>query len=223
MIKMSKNELEEIEGMELPVGLPPEWLELIPAGEVVKGRDGRTWINPFPESILTAFNAKGCDLVIDFEHSTELKAPYGEPAPAVGWVDSLRLKGSAVLGRVAWNHIGKAAVLSRSYRYYSPVFQYEKSTGRIVSLSSVGLTNQPNLRLPALNNENMRAYSGKAPLEFSEEQLKIARLLGNTLEDIAKYGMESAATQSTGLSVEEAKIAWLLGVTAEDIKKYGGR
>lgn len=39
----------------------PLWVELIPIGEQIEGRDGRSWFND--------------DLPIDIEHSTELKAP----------------------------------------------------------------------------------------------------------------------------------------------------
>ncbi|MBU4318695.1 MAG: phage protease [Proteobacteria bacterium] len=223
MINTQATNLAAALNLEVPSGKVPKRIELIPACKVVTGRDGRSWVNDRPESVIEAFNADGMDLVIDLEHATEIKAPNGEPAPAVGWINKIEIHNGGVWGAVFWNPAGKSAILNREYRYYSPVFLYEKASARIVKLLSVGLTNRPNLHFAALNTENMWAGGGESPLEFSEEQLKIAWLLGNTPEDIAKYGMESDTTESKGLSEEEAKIAWLLGVTAQDIKKYGGR
>ena len=143
-----------INTMEIPLanGVLPEWVELVPAGAVV-GRDGRSWNNSRPESILAHFAQLACDLPIDINHSTELKAPKGEPAPAIGWVMELEDRNGAIWGRVEWNATGKQLVGERAYRYLSPVIIYQPSSGTIVGLTSVGATNQPNLKLQALNHE----------------------------------------------------------------------
>ena len=143
----------------------PEWVELIPAGHV-EGRDGRWWVNDAPELVLAAFVERAKDLPWDVEHSTELKAPKGEPAPAVGWVVELKNRDGAVWGRVEWNENGREAVASRTYRYYSPVFDYQKDTRRIVRLTSVGLTNRHNLYVQALNSE-ARQQAGEEESEMT--------------------------------------------------------
>ncbi len=135
-----------------PEGQAPEWIELIPAGRV-SGRDGRKWNNDRPDTIVAAFNANGADLVIDVEHATEHKAPGGDPAPAVGWIGALENRGGAIWGRAEWTQSGRAAIENREYRYISPVFLFEKKTSRITQLLSAGLTNMPNLRLAALNQQ----------------------------------------------------------------------
>ena len=129
----------------------PEWVELIPVGSVT-GRDGRSW-NCDPTMVLAAFSSEGKDLPIDWEHSSELKAPQGEPAPAAGWITAMEERLGAVWGKVAWTERGEACVAAREYRYLSPVFTFEKQGGKIVRLTSCGLTNQPNLYLSALNAE----------------------------------------------------------------------
>lgn len=138
---------------ELPAdGSVPEWIELIPAGQVVRGRDGRQWLNDNPQAILDAFATDGRDIPLDWEHSTELQAPEGKPAPAAGWGRQLQLRdGGAVWGRFEWTPRGRACVENREYRYISPVFVFDKQTRRIVRIDSVGLTNRPNLHLTALN------------------------------------------------------------------------
>lgn len=165
---------------EIPQGDEPEWIELIPAGNHVLGRDGRKWLNDSPQDVVAAFNASGCDVVFDIEHSTEKKAPLGEPAPAVGWINALELRDGAVWGRVAWNAEGQEAIANRQYRYYSPAFLYEKASLRIRKLSSVALTNQPNLRLKALNQQQRQEENN-----MFEKILKALGLAENATEEQA--------------------------------------
>jgi phage I-like protein len=141
---------------ELPAdGVAPDWIELIPAGQIITGRDGRTWINDRPDVILQAFAAEGKDLPVDWEHSSVLKAREGEEAPAGGWIKQMEAReGGAIWGRVEWTEKGRASIASREYRYLSPVFLYEIESRRIFRITSCGLTNQPNLFLNALNSEN---------------------------------------------------------------------
>ncbi|MBU2713727.1 hypothetical protein KCG35_21945 [Zooshikella sp. WH53] len=130
----------------------PQWVELIPAGVSIIGRDGRSWLNDKPTDIVQTFNANAVDLPIDIEHASEHKAPQGDPAPAMAWVKQLEAReNGSIWGLVEWNREGDALVTSKQYRYLSPVFFYEKDSRRITRLSSVGLTNKPNLHLKALN------------------------------------------------------------------------
>ncbi|KJR98783.1 MAG: hypothetical protein VR65_19985 [Desulfobulbaceae bacterium BRH_c16a] len=148
------------------LGEAPEWRQLIPAG-TVEGRDGRSWLNSQPEKILVAFKELGRDLPIDLEHSSELKARLGEPAPAVGWINELAVRDGEIWGMVEWNAEGKKLIGERAYRYMSPVIVYNRESGIIVGLTSVGLTNQPNLELPALNSQQ-----GGNPENKEDEMLK---------------------------------------------------
>lgn len=154
--KVALNTLEISPG----TGLVPEWVKLLPAGPVI-GRDGRSWDNSKPTGIVLNFQKLGRDLPVDIEHSSELKAPQGEPAPAVGWIRELMVENGEIWGRAEWNSEGKTLVGERAYRYLSPVIIYEPSSGKIAGVVSVGLTNQPNLMLPALNQQQ----GGDAPKE----------------------------------------------------------
>lgn len=145
---------------ELPQdGSVPTEIELIQPGAELVGRDGRSWINDDPAGVVAALQARGVDLVIDYDHATEIKAPNGDEAPAAGWVkvDALEIRaGGAIWGPVNWTPRGQAAVANREWRYLSPVLIFQRSTGRIVSLSSIGLVNKPNLYNHALNHEQSR-------------------------------------------------------------------
>lgn len=132
----------------------PEWVEVLPPGPTVTGRDGRTWsYDPAEVMAKTLEHSAGADLPFDWLHSTEIKAPEGEDAPAAGWAREYRVNERGALeARVAWNEEGRADIASRRYRYLSPVFIYDRA-GRIHRFSSFGLTNKPNLLIKALNAE----------------------------------------------------------------------
>ncbi|HGY4723292.1 TPA: phage protease [Citrobacter amalonaticus] len=129
----------------------PEWLPMIPAGTFT-GRDGRSWVNNQPEAVIRA-TLSYPKLPFDVEHATELKGPKGDKAPAIGWLDDYRISAEgAIEAHVEWNEDGAELIRGKNYLYYSPAFGYT-ADGQVTRLSSAGLTNKPNLDLPALNSE----------------------------------------------------------------------
>lgn len=152
-----------IERIILPVALNfqvgesglPERFDLLPAGETITGIDGRGWSNPNPQAVVEWIQARGYDLVLDFEHASELNSPKGEPAPAAAWLHDPRVEPDGRISAAVkyWTPAGEKAVRGREYRYVSPALAINKSTGAIVGIQSVGLTHKPNLAIPALNHE----------------------------------------------------------------------
>src|SRR5271170_5371722 len=144
--------------------MPPEWIELIPAGEF-KGRDGR---GPFrltdPKKVIGATRALQMDagLPIDYDHATDFGAPEGRPAPAAGWICGFDERDGSLWGKVEWTAHGAEAVAMREYRYISPVFEYAEN-GDVVRLLRAALTNNPNLFLTAISSRNgsRQVESGK--------------------------------------------------------------
>ncbi|MBH3449149.1 hypothetical protein I5S84_09845 [Pseudomonas putida] len=147
-------------------GEAPDWIELIPTGPVIEGRDKRTWLfdDMAQQWVLTAFTGRGIDMVIDWEHATEVAAPKGEEAPAAGWIDRLELRDGALWGHVDWTPRAGVQVAAKEYRFVSPVFDYDDASRRIVRMVSVGLTNKPNLVLTALNHEQTETSKMPIPL-----------------------------------------------------------
>jgi len=156
----------------------------------VKGVDGRQWINDQPQTVLNRFTAlkeQGRELVFDFEHSSEHKAPKGDPAPATGWgVEMQQRDNGSIWVNVNWTKKGEKAIAAREYRYLSPVLIYEKNTRRIVGIQSVGLTNSPNLLITALNQQSKHSKT-EILMELPKE---IASALGLDADD----SVESAVT-----------------------------
>lgn len=140
--------------LELPAE-PPARVMLIPAGSPLVGRDGRAWVwdETAQQSVIRLFSERGLPLPVDVNHAQELRARRGEESPAYAWINGIDIVDGALWGDIEWTPRGDAAVRNREYRFLSPVFDYSSTDNRVMRLTSVGLVNEPNLRLPALNQE----------------------------------------------------------------------
>ncbi|MBA4289346.1 MAG: hypothetical protein C0439_10280 [Pseudomonas sp.] len=192
----------------------PEWVEVLPPGPSVVGRDGRTWTyDPAEVMANTLAHSKGADLPFDYLHATELKAPQGDDAPASGWAREYRVSERGALeARVDWTAKARNSISEREYRYLSPVFSYDP-TGRIHRFSSFGLTNKPNLLIKALNAEQvpsmenipMLAAAIRAALGLPEnatEEQAVAAI--QALKDAKETALNSEKTPSLALYVPRA-------------------
>lgn len=204
-------------GFQLPAGPPPDWVELVPAGPEVVGVDGRRWVNDTPQGIVATFQQRGRPMVIDWEHATEHRAPQGLDAPAAGWIDRMEVRAGSVWGHVqGWTARAREQLTERAYRFLSPVFQFEKVSGRIVNITSAALTNTPNLTLVALN----RADRGVVTL--TEIEREAARQMG--LDEVVvlqakRAGYEqasNAARLNALLSPDERRVCELMRVDPAD-------
>lgn len=121
------------------------WLPMIPAG-IFSGRDGRAWNNSNPDAVVAAFDQK---LPFDVEHATEMG--WGNTS-AIGWLLELQNRAGEIWARVEWNAEGREKIEEKKYGFYSPAFLTD-ALGNVLAMSSAGLTNKPNLSVPALNRE----------------------------------------------------------------------
>jgi phage I-like protein len=128
-----------------------QWIMLVPAGNI-NGADGRVFINDAPEAVVREFAKFGRSAPVDINHSQFIKAPNGEPSPAVGWIEELQVREGAIWGRIEWNAAGKAALENRSYRYISPALRQD-GAGRVIAILGAGVVNRPNFQMPALAAE----------------------------------------------------------------------
>ena len=138
----------------IDAGQLPDWLPVLPIGRFT-GRDNRSWTNNDPDKVIAYNRSLERDIVIDFEHSTALKAPKGEKAPASGWVsiETLEVRDNAIWARFDWNEVGRSALLKKEYKYISPAFFHDAS-GNVTGFHHIALTNRHNLyENPALNNQ----------------------------------------------------------------------
>ncbi len=121
----------------------PEWIHLIPAGQVLRTGDTR---GPYrvndPAAIVAASTGK---LPIDENHAIDLAAPRGEASPARGYIVELQSRDDGIWGRTEWTEAGRALVADRAYLGISPVIIHD-SQKNVLSIARASLTNRPNLQ-----------------------------------------------------------------------------
>ena len=175
---------------------PPEWIPMCPEG-VFSGRDGRTFNNKSSQAVIDWIVANEKDIQIDINHASELKAPRGEDAPAYGWIraqaSEFKVEDNQIFARPEWNYSGKWRLEDKQYRYYSPVFivnpnkNEETNALDIIGITSVGLTNDPNLFVPALNSQvkptTKTTNQKDIPMDISKLRAVLGLEASTTLDD----------------------------------------
>jgi phage I-like protein len=93
---------------------PPDWIRLLPLGEVVLG-DGREPFTVTAESlkkIMAVWAERGNDMVIDYEH----QMVQGVESPAADWVKSLSPAPDGLWARVEWTDKAREYITKLSPR-----------------------------------------------------------------------------------------------------------
>ena len=189
----------------LAEGKAPEWVQLLPAGLKINGRDGRWWTMGDAEAVAEASLSDRTDLPVDWNHAIEYKAPYGGDAPAAGWIHKLAVRQGSIWGRVEWTARGKQSVESKEYRYLSPVFLHDRESLDIQRLTSVSLTNRPNLDLGALNQEERENNMNFLKLICTALGLAETSTEEQVLEKVkvVKTDLETAANRAAAPSLDQ--------------------
>lgn len=189
----------------LPDGAP-DWVKLMPSGDVL-AMDGRAkWQNSAP-AFVVANSQAAIDLVIDYEHQTDLAAKNGQPAPAAGWIKALEARDDGIWGRVEWNDKAKAHLKAKEYRYLSPSFYHDQARN-VTRIIRAALTNNPAIHeLPALAN----AQEPGTHVMNAEEMKALALALGlpetATAADITKAATANAQALATATAQATAATA----------------
>ncbi|MEO3738592.1 phage protease [Shewanella baltica] len=187
--------------MALEANAPGIWLPMIPAGNFT-GIDGRSWMNPNPDAVVASFTKKR---PFDVEHATHIKAPNGEPAPAYGWITKVENRAGEVWGFVEWNAEGREMIEEKKYAFYSPAFSHHPETGVIYGVESAGLTNSPNLNVPALNRQE-------------DDPMKLPKLLTDLLGLAEDASAEQAVVAIN--AIKQAEQIALNRTNTPDLNKF---
>lgn len=155
-------------------GAVPEAIQLLPEGSF-RADDGRptdapAWVldAATAQRLIAQIDARNNPLPIDYEHQTVHSKANGQPAPAAGWFSALEWRpGSGLWATgVRWTDRARQMIAAGEYRYISPVFTYDRKTGRIGRLLHAALTNDP-----ALDGMAAVAASSQLPLTSASETL----------------------------------------------------
>lgn len=136
-------------------GEVPDWVHLLPAGDV-RTADGR---GPYRvkamQSICAASIQPGKKLPLDEAHSTDKGAALGQPHPARGWITQLEPRDDGIWGKVDWTKSGTALMEDKAYAGISPAILHDKD-GNVLKVLRASLTNTPNLvGLTSLHSEEV--------------------------------------------------------------------
>ena len=165
-------------------GKAPREIKLLPFGNPIPTRDGR---GPYiltdrahAERVIASSKARlaGCDFVLDYDHQSALAAVegVGGQAKAAAWGKALEVRDDGIwLTGVEFTPAGEAALAAREYRYLSPWFYVDKATRLVTWIRNAGLTNLPNIDLPALAHQVSGAPAGEVP-DMSKITLALASL-----------------------------------------------
>ena len=156
----------------------PEWIPLLPAGELVLARDGRTFLPDHPAAV-AAFASSGMSMPLDWDHALDSYGIAPGSSKAAAWIDRLEVRDGGLWGHVeVWTARGRESVESLEYRYISPVIYFDDDR-RVVSIPRASLVNNPALLMPALCREmNMNEHIQKllAGLDLAAETLSEDRI-----------------------------------------------
>lgn len=98
------------------------------------------------ERLIARWRRRETPLVIDYEHQSLNSRHNGRPAPAAGWIEALRYEpGQGLFAAVRWTDGASAFIGQDEYRFISPVFSFDPTTGGVLELKGAALTNTPAL------------------------------------------------------------------------------
>lgn len=125
-------------------------IQLTPAGEF-RPSDGRAMTVPawridaaIASRVISRFQARKNPPVVDYEHQTLNKETNGQPAPAAAWIKALTWReGQGLFATVELTQRARELISANEYRYVSPVFAFNPSTGDVLSIEMAAITNNP--------------------------------------------------------------------------------
>lgn len=127
----------------------PEWVPLLPAGDVVLARDGRSFRNDHA-AVIAAFAANKMSIPLDWDHALDSWNMQPGDGRAAAWLDAFEEREGGLWGHVeVWTSRGRESIESLEYRYLSPAVHYDDNR-KIVMIPRASLVNNPALMMPAL-------------------------------------------------------------------------
>ena len=160
--------------------------------------------------------ARANPLVVDYEHQTLYSEKNGQPAPAAGWFAGSALEwrdGEGLFASVDWTPAAAGHIADGEYKFISPVFEYDRSSGEVLDLRMAALTNNPGLH-------GMAAVALTALNDFSTEEdppvnetlkkllaaLGLAENIGEAEAVSAAAALKAKADSADGLNTQVAAL-----------------
>lgn len=215
-------------------------LRILPAG-TFRARDGRPKDAPawhidraLADRVIARVAARNTRCVVDYEHQTLNAEQNGQPAPAAGWFKALEWRDPAAHGDAGglyatdmqWTARAKAMIDAGEYRYFSPVFAYDK-TGAVMDVLMAAITNNPALdNIDELNRRAAARFSATEEEEHQTMNELLKKLLGTLglaettaeAEAIAAVAALKAKADQVPVLEEAVRIAAAKAITPDPAK-----
>lgn len=121
------------------------------------------------DSVMDEYRRHDKPMLLDFNHGTTYAAPTPEQAISAGeFVPEVRADGLWATG-IKWTDRAAAALKAREYRLFSPYFEHDPKTRRVLRLINVALTNLPALDGIAPLMAASATHEGDEPMEELEK------------------------------------------------------
>ena len=185
-------------------GLPEGYnVHLFPSGRFasrdgrpsnVKGAKCKDWLvdAAVAARLIAAAEARQTPLVLDYEHQSLTASKSAGGVPAAGWIERLAFfEGRGLFAFVRWTERASAFIAADEYRYISPAFLFNYSTGEITELVNAALTNTP--ALDGLDPVAAAILCGRAAAKSTEEHTMNKELLAALC---ALLGLKTDATEA---------------------------
>jgi len=197
-------------------GEPVKTLQLLPIGPIA-ARDGRKWNirdAAHAQAIVEASKASAgaAEIPVDYDHQTLFGAKdgVGRRAPASGWLSNLRVDGGFIVADVAWTDAAQAKLKAREYRYFSPVFTFDKASGDVSRILHGALTN-----FPAITE--LAAVASADPQGSSMDLKALAKALGLSETATLEECVAAASALQANQTAVGAALKLQAGATGEQI------
>tara|TARA_B100002049_G_scaffold217445_1_gene183956 strand:+ start:66 stop:1229 length:1164 start_codon:yes stop_codon:yes gene_type:complete len=153
------------------------------------------------------------DYHFDYEHQTLHAEENGKPAPASGWFNPSDIEyvpGEGLYAlNVRWTPRARAHLKNDEYRFISPVFHYDKQTGRPTKLRHFALTNDPAVdgmdKVAVLTASKTHLNNGDTPMNAAQKLLSLLGVTvnGDNVTD-ADYTQATTALAALKAKADEA-------------------
>lgn len=153
-------------------------VQLCPFGNFPGEKTMQVCDRPAFEQLIADWRANGSkEILMDFEHQSEVER-IDSDTRAAAWISNLAIDDErGLVGDLKFTDQGAEAVSNRRLRFLSCTWYTDKA-GRPMKLTTVGLTNKPNIPVaPILNKEpvpGVKNVEGKKGSEMDIEKLKQA-------------------------------------------------
>lgn len=178
---------------------------LVPYGEFPHKQGLQLFDRVAAEGIVAAHNSALSKIVRHFGGGSypvyvghpDLPGSKDSDKRAYGWIENLTVADNGLHLSVKWSDAGRELVENAHFKFYSPLWWTKKVKGGIrpVALKSMGLTNDPNIPVPALANEAEEEEVREENLEHETENEQPMNK-----ELLVALGLEDGATPEAAVA-----------------------